>query len=232
MSGYLLLITDTETEDAVVVDDLDDWLAAEKELVGDSLDLADDIFTEIAYGNWDLAASHLGYVIEKVHDTGMLTDPQWFTWIAHHLDQDRRWTDDRIFIEIDRQFTGQITAGEWPKGVAVQVCGVHADREQSWRKVTSWWELRNEADNAYRAEDEALAEIARQKREDYEKLDPLRCAVRTFRESEESLERSEKALADQIRDYTDQGMSVYKIAQITGLTQPRIARMLDRSENR
>lgn len=224
------LITDTETGEASVVEDLDEWLIVEKAEVGDLLEDADEIFDEVADGDWDLAASHLGYEIDQHPHLPDLSDRQWAAWFAHHLDRERTWTDDSVFITVDRRYDGEIVPGSWPKGMAIQVGGVHADRERSWRAIGSWEALRDAVEDAYDEEEAALKQIAHEREVEHRQWGPLRAAQTGVHQAENELARRERERDALLRQHVAEGVSIYKLSQITGMTQPRITRIVNRNE--
>lgn len=224
MFGGPFLITNVETDDAYVTEDLNVALAADIAFAK-QCGVDPDALNAILW-DWDSARNLIGVRIQDDPHPWEMKDSEWNAWFAYHLDQDRYWSDGRIFIKIDHRFTGEITPTEWPKGMPIQVAGIHADREKSWRHITSWEELRQATEMAEIDEKDALEEIARQRDEEEATWEPLRQAHRDVLEAEKVLRRAEQERANLMRQYVRAGETRYKLAKVLGMTQPRVARII------
>lgn len=225
-----VLLTNTETGEADVTDDLDNTLASHISWAAEH-GVDPDALETIRLGDYDAAANLIGVRITENPDPAGLTEQEWTAWMAYHLDTDRYWSNGRVFIRIGDSYTGPIDKETWPdRGMAVQVCGVHASRERSWRVTDSWGELRRHVELADVDETEVLAEIACRREQEEAEWEPLREAHDRVLTAERALRAAEHERGRLMRGHIEQGMSKYQIAKVLGMTQPKVARIVGQDE--
>lgn len=220
----LLVVDEVGTGGAVVAAD-GDVRAALAAMFPDADSDAAAAIDAVVAGDLDAGRELLGVSVQADPDLASLDDGAWATWVAHLLTPTGSWHDGRVLIRLERPAGNGRT---WPGG-PVQVAAVHGDREQSWRHIETWPQLRQAVEEADAQEQAALDKIAAEKEREDAKFDRLRAAQATVTAAEQALERARRERDAEAAALLEQGVTAYAIARASGLSQPTIAKMRTRT---
>ena len=175
------------------------------------------------------AAAFLGVSEEDLDpdDPDEVPDDLWGRWLIEQLDRNGRWIEKEgermVRIRMERTPGPD---GAWPGG-PVEVCPLHGDREQAWRKVTSWGDLRRALDIAREEEEEALAQLAAEKRAERARFDDLRNAHQAVQDAERALAAARRQRRDIARSHIQAGDTMYRVAKEVRLSPQAVAKWID-----